>query len=54
MSKRFKSFLADDAGATAMEYALLAGLIGLAVIACLTVIGGKLSASLNTVSSKFQ
>ena len=54
MSKPLKSFLVNESGATAVEYALLAGLIALAIVASLTVIGGKLSASLNTVSSKFQ
>jgi len=54
MSKLLKSFLVNQSGATAIEYALLAGLIALAIVASLTVIGGKLSGGFNTVASKFQ
>ncbi|WP_319486303.1 Flp family type IVb pilin [uncultured Cohaesibacter sp.] len=32
---KFRSFLIDDSGATALEYGLLAGLIGLVIVAAL-------------------
>ena len=41
----FKRFLKDESGATAIEYALIASLIGVAII----VGGGALGTKLNTV-----
>jgi pilus assembly protein Flp/PilA len=53
MNKAFASFLADETGATAIEYALMCLLIALPIIAAVTVIGKKLSNSFNAVSSNF-
>jgi pilus assembly protein Flp/PilA len=54
MSKLLKSFLANESAATVVEYALLTALMSLAVLACLTLIGGKLSGTFNAVSGNFQ
>jgi pilus assembly protein Flp/PilA len=54
MTKLLKSFLANESGATVVEYALLAGLMGLAIIASITVIGGKLSNTFNSVAGNIQ
>ena len=48
MTKAFRQFLSDDCGATAIEYALLASLISVAVIAAMQVT----ATSLNTVFSE--
>ena len=47
----FKSFLADDAGATAIEYALISSLIALALVTALTALGTQLSGEFSEVSA---
>ena len=47
----FKSFLADDAGATAIEYALISSLIALALVAVLGALGTQLSGEFSEVSA---
>jgi pilus assembly protein Flp/PilA len=47
-----KRFLKDEAGATAIEYGLLAALIALAIIVAVTGIGTKLAAVYNSISTK--
>ncbi|WP_363348813.1 Flp family type IVb pilin [Methylocystis echinoides] len=42
-------FLKDESGATAIEYGLIASLIGVAVIAVTRNLGTKLSATFNNV-----
>ena len=51
MAGRFCTFVADDRGATAIEYALMGSLIALAVIIPLGSIGTKLSSYFSEVSS---
>ena len=51
MIKSFKRLLAGESAATAIEYALLASLIALVIIASLTVLGTQLQAHFNEVSS---
>ena len=51
MSKTIKSFLADKSGATAIEYGLIASLIGVAIIGAATLLGSSLSNTFNGVSS---
>jgi len=46
-----KRLAADESGATAIEYALLASLIALVIIAALTVLGTELQNHFNEVSS---
>jgi len=49
--KFFKNLLRDEAGATAIEYGLIAALIAVAAIAALTSLGGNLSNTFNKVSN---
>jgi pilus assembly protein Flp/PilA len=51
MADQFRAFFHDAAAATAIEYALMAGLIALAIITGLTGIGVKLSTYFSEVSS---
>jgi pilus assembly protein Flp/PilA len=46
-----KRFLADDAGATAIEYALISALIAIALVTILGALGSQLSAEFSEVSS---
>jgi pilus assembly protein Flp/PilA len=49
-----KRFLKDEAGATAIEYGLIASLIAIAIITVLTTLGGNLSSSFNTVATSIK
>jgi pilus assembly protein Flp/PilA len=51
MAKRARGFLADERGATAIEYALIAAIISVAVIASSKSIGTSLSGTFSTVAS---
>ncbi|MDE3176701.1 MAG: Flp family type IVb pilin [Pseudomonadota bacterium] len=51
MLVKFKSFVANESGATAIEYALIASLIAIALVTILTNLGTKLSAEFSEVSS---
>ena len=46
-----KRFHADEAGATAIEYALISSLIALALVAALTALGSQLSGEFSEVSA---
>jgi len=50
MTDRIRAFLANDSGATAIEYALIAGLVALALIATDTILAGKLNNTFNEVA----
>jgi pilus assembly protein Flp/PilA len=52
MSNFMKRFAADESGATAIEYGLIAALISVAIVAALTTLGGKLTSTFTTVSDK--
>jgi pilus assembly protein Flp/PilA len=47
-------FLKDDGGATAIEYALIAGFLSIAITAAVTSIGTKLDTTFTTVSNGFK
>jgi pilus assembly protein Flp/PilA len=47
-----KRFLRDEAGATAIEYGLIAALIAVVIITAVTSVGTNLSATFNTVAGK--
>ena len=49
-----KSFLADESGATAIEYGLIAAGISLAIIAAVNGIGANLNTKLQSVKSGLQ
>jgi pilus assembly protein Flp/PilA len=51
MSKLLTSFVANEAGATAIEYALIASLISVAIIAALTAVSTQLQAVFTDVST---
>jgi pilus assembly protein Flp/PilA len=50
MVNKFRLFLSDDNGATAIEYGLIAAGIAVAIIAILPTIGGKLVTTFTKVS----
>ena len=49
--KFVKLFASDESGATAIEYALIASLIAIALVTILGQLGGKLSSEFSEVSS---
>lgn len=50
--KLFNKILRDEAGATAIEYGLIAALIAVAAITAMNSLGGSLSTTFSTVSTK--
>ena len=52
MQSHFRNFLANDSGATAIEYVLLATLIGLALIPATFYLGSALSAKMKLMADK--
>jgi pilus assembly protein Flp/PilA len=54
MLSMFKKLLKDEAGATAIEYGLIASLISVAAIVAFTAVGTKLSSTMDGVSGKLQ
>ena len=51
MSKIAKRFLADESGATAIEYGLIAALVALALVTALSVLGGKITGVFDKIST---
>ena len=54
MIHAIKKFVANESGATAIEYALIASLIAVAIIASITALGTKLQNTFNEVSSNLK
>ena len=52
MLKTIRRFMANEDGATAIEYGLLAGLIGVVIISAVTTVGTKVSKQFSTIASK--
>ncbi|MCC3243950.1 Flp family type IVb pilin [Methylocystis sp. WRRC1] len=50
MTKYLKTFIRDESGATAIEYGLIASLIGVAIIAGVRALGTNLSGTFAKVS----
>jgi pilus assembly protein Flp/PilA len=50
MKKLVSRFVADQSGATAIEYGMIAGLIAVVIITAITAIGTKLNAKFNAIS----
>jgi pilus assembly protein Flp/PilA len=46
------AFLRDESGATAIEYAMIAAGISVAIVAAVGAIGGKLTGTFSSVSSQ--
>ena len=51
MKNLFSRFAADQSGATAIEYGLIAGLISVVIITAITTLGTKLSSQFNKIAS---
>lgn len=49
--KTFARFIADNSGATAIEYGLIAALIAVVIIAAVTAVGTQLSTTFTSVST---
>lgn len=49
--KNLSRFLADESGATAIEYGLIAALISVVIIAAVSAIGTNLKTKFSTVAS---
>ena len=52
MTNLFARFANDESGATAIEYGLIASLIGIAIITAATALGTQLSTTFSTISTK--
>ena len=50
--KFFKNLMRDEAGATAIEYGLIAALIAVAAISAMSTLGSNLSSTFGTVSGE--
>ena len=51
MMKNIRHFCADESGATAIEYGLIAALVSVAAIGALTTMGNTLNTLFSTVSN---
>jgi pilus assembly protein Flp/PilA len=51
MKQMFARFAKDESGATAIEYGLIAGLIGVVIITAVTAVGTKVSKQFSLVAS---
>lgn len=51
MKQHFARFIADESGATAIEYGLIAALISVVCIGAWTAIGGKLNTKFQAINS---
>ncbi|MET4088111.1 Flp family type IVb pilin [Bradyrhizobium sp. S3.5.5] len=54
MTNTLKNFLADERGATAIEYGLIAVGIALAIISVVNGMGSKLNAKFGSISSSLR
>jgi pilus assembly protein Flp/PilA len=52
MSKFVARFVKDESGATAIEYGLIAALVGVVIISGLTLLGTELNALFGTVADE--
>ncbi|GJE53965.1 MULTISPECIES: Flp family type IVb pilin [Methylobacterium] len=52
MKTIMKRFAADESGATAIEYGLIASLVAVAIIAGATTLGTKLNTTFNGIAGK--
>lgn len=51
MTAKISNFLRDESGATAIEYSLIAALIGVAVISAVRMLGTRLSAKFSGIAT---
>ena len=52
MNNLISRFVADESGATAIEYGLIAALISVAIIVAITALGTQLSAVFSNITTK--
>jgi pilus assembly protein Flp/PilA len=52
MKTLFSRFVKDEAGATAIEYGLIAALIAVAIIGALTTVGSNMGTMYNNIAGK--
>ena len=52
MLQKIMKFVRDEEGATAVEYGLIVGLIAVAIVAVLILVGGNLTTLFTTVNTK--
>jgi pilus assembly protein Flp/PilA len=52
MNSLLSRFVRDEAGATAIEYGLIAALIAVVIITALQTVGTNLKATFNTIATK--
>ncbi|HUO01909.1 MAG TPA: Flp family type IVb pilin [Rhizomicrobium sp.] len=50
----FKKFIANESGATAIEYGLIAALIAVVIIGALTTVGTNLNTTFTSVASSLR
>lgn len=48
--KKLLKFLKDEEGVTAIEYGLIAALIAVVIIGAVTLVGGNLTGTFNTIA----
>lgn len=53
MTTMLKKFVADQDGATAIEYALIAGIVSVSIVATLTQVTGQLAGVFSNISTQF-
>ena len=51
MTKFVSRFIKDESGATAIEYGLIAALMAVAIITCLTAFGGPMKTAFTNIGS---
>jgi pilus assembly protein Flp/PilA len=49
-----QAFIADENGVTAIEYGLIAALVGVAIVTAVTALGDELKTTFNTVVTKLK
>ena len=54
MTKKLQEFIADESGATAIEYGLIAAGIALAIISAVQGVGTKLSSNFGKISTSLK
>lgn len=54
MRNFIKNFANDESGATAIEYGLIAALMAVAIIACLTAFGPKMLAAFEKIGTQME
>ena len=54
MIQNLKKFVANESGATAIEYALIASLVAITIIVSLNLLGGRLMNTFNEVAGNLK